>query len=422
MPVIAMLLFSLANVLFSRMVFAWVDRWLSTRRAREIFTTLIFAFSIGVQYLNFTFNPAYNHGRTHDISRRITFILGIYHRIHPLLAWLPPELTASSLVASNQANVLRFLEFSFAVALYTAIFFLIFALRMRTEFRGEILSDPANAVSAPRTPKLSSLAPSSETTAVTSAPSALRSSPVRRTIFSPILTALVAKEFLYLRRNLGLFMGLVMPIVLVFFFATRLAVRTGGAAWLFPAALAYSLLGVIPFSFNSFGLEGTGSQFYFFAPLRLRDVVLAKNLINILLIVLEIAVVYAIILYVATPPSLWVFSATLLWVLATLLISLTLGNRRSLSAPKKVNPAHTSRRHASGLSALIGVGIFLVSIAVAAVLALGAFVAHLLWVLTPIFAVLAAIAALLYWRGLQSIDRYALDHREQLFAELCKAS
>jgi ABC-2 type transport system permease protein len=77
------------------MVFAWVDRWLSTRRAREIFTGLIFAFSIGIQYLNFAFNPAYNHGHAyhHDISRRVTFMANLYHRAHPLLAWLPPELT-----------------------------------------------------------------------------------------------------------------------------------------------------------------------------------------------------------------------------------------------------------------------------------------------------------------------------------------
>jgi hypothetical protein len=35
---LALLVFAAANVLFNRMLFAWVDRWLSTRRAREIFT------------------------------------------------------------------------------------------------------------------------------------------------------------------------------------------------------------------------------------------------------------------------------------------------------------------------------------------------------------------------------------------------
>jgi ABC-2 type transport system permease protein len=412
--VIALLLFNKTNVLFSRMVFAWVDRWLSTRRAREVFTGLIFAFSLGIQYLNFTFNPAYNHGHTHDISRRVTFILGVYHRIHPLLAWLPPELTTSSLLAAARSALVPYLLSSVAVALYATVFFATFALRMAVEFRGENLSDAANAVAKPSAAK-----PSSATSTLTSAQA---SSPARRTLLPPALATLLAKEFLYLRRNLGLFMGLIMPIVLVFFFATRLAVRSGGARWLFPAALAYSLMGVIPFSFNSFGLEGTGSQFYFFAPLRLRDVVFAKNLINILIVAVEIVAVLAIICYIAAPPPLWVIAATLFWVAATLLVAMTFGNRRSLSAPKKVNLARSTRRQATGLSALIGVGIFLGSMAVAGLLAVAAYFTHLLWVLVPVFAGLAAAAALFYGRGLNSIDRYALDHREELFAELCKAS
>ena len=409
---IALLLFNKANILFSRMVFAWVDRWLSTRHAREVFTGLIFAFSIGIQYLNFTFNPAYNHGHNHDISRRVSFILSIYHRIHPLLAWLPPELTTSSLLSAARSAFVPYLLSSVAVALYATVFFATFALRMATEFRGENLSDAANAVSAPRTAK----------TRLAAASTAFRPSPVRRTLLSPTVSTLLAKEFLYLRRNLGLFMGLVMPVVLVFFFATRLAVRSGGASWLFPAALAYSLMGIIPFSFNSFGLEGAGSQFYFFAPLRLRDVVLAKNLVNILIAVLEIFVVLAIISYVAAPPPLWVVAATLLWVLTTLLVALTFGNRRSLSAPKKIDLTRATRKQTTGLSALIAVGIFLGSMAIASLLAVAAFFTHLLWALVPVFALLAAAAALLYGRGLHSIDRYALDHREQLFAELCKAS
>jgi ABC-2 type transport system permease protein len=244
----------------------------------------------------------------------------------------------------------------------------------------------------------------------------------RGSLFSPIISALLAKEILYLRRNLGLFMSVVMPVAFVFLFAGRLATRSSGAAWLFPAALAYSLMGIIPLSFNSFGLEGTGSQLYFFAPVRLRDVVLAKNLINFLLVAAEIVAVLAIISYIAAPPPLWVIAATLLWALATLLVAMAVGNRRSLSAPKKVNLARSTRRQASGLSALIAVGIFLASTLIAAALAIAGYFLHLLWLLVPIFALLAAAAFALYWRSLRSLDRFALDHREQLFEELCKAS
>ena len=54
---VAGILFALVNIFFTRMVFSWIDRWLSTRRAREIFTGMIFVVSFGIQYINFTFNP-----------------------------------------------------------------------------------------------------------------------------------------------------------------------------------------------------------------------------------------------------------------------------------------------------------------------------------------------------------------------------
>jgi ABC-2 type transport system permease protein len=424
---LALALFSAANVLFSRMVFAWVDRWLSTRRAREVFTGLIFAFSIGIQWLNFTFNPAYNHDHTHshDLSRRVSFLAGLYHRAHPLLAWLPPELTASSLVAARHAALLRFAQDALAVALYAAVFFLVFALRMTAEFRGENLSDAANAVSRPKklTPLTADTAASRPVAAHFAAgagrPAVTASGP--RTILSPILSALIAKEFLYLRRNLGLFYAFITPVLFVFLFAGRLATRSGGGAWFFPAALAYSLMGIIPLSFNSFGMEGAGSQLYFYAPLRMKDIFLAKNLISILLVAVEIVAVLGIISYVASPPPLWVIAATLLWVAATLLVSLTVGNRRSLSAPKKIDLTRATRKQASGLSALISIGVFFAAVTLAAMLALAGYFLHLLWTLVPIFAVLAAAAFALYWRSLTGLDRYALAHREQLFEELCKA-
>jgi len=42
------------------------------------------------------------------------------------------------------------------------------------------------------------------------------------------------------------------------------------------------------------------------------------------------------------------------------------------------------------------------------------------WILVPALAVMAAAAWLFYRSGLSTIDRYAFENREQLFAELCK--
>ena len=103
--IVGLAVFAAANVLFSRMIFAWVDRWLATRRAREVFTGLVFAVSIGAQWANFTFNPAYNHGHSSSISpQKLAFALNIVHHVQPFLAWLPPQITAASLVAASHAG------------------------------------------------------------------------------------------------------------------------------------------------------------------------------------------------------------------------------------------------------------------------------------------------------------------------------
>jgi ABC-2 type transport system permease protein len=425
--------FASANVLFSRMVFAWVDRWLATRRAREIFTALIFTGSLGIQWLNFTYNPAYNHRRHYGEygqsfpAERLTSIGHIYQRALPFLHVLPPELTASSLVAARGGHVAGFFGLTLACALFSAAFLAVFMLRMRKEFRGENLSDAANAVGR-KAKTVAGVKPGAgdlSTTRLQSPSAALESLPTAQTLahgnfqISPIVLAILGKEFLYVRRNTGIFYSLIAPVVFVFLFAGRLATRTGGE-WIFPAALAYTMLGITPLSYNSFGLEGTGSQFYFLAPVHLREVFLAKNLMNFSLAFLEAAAVFCIIAYVAAVPSLQTTVIAILWAAATLLLSTALGNRRSISAPKQIKTARGAGKQASPLSTLIGMAILLSSALLASIaLGLGIYFQKQ-WVLMPVFAAFFAAAVWVYVRSLGGLERHALDHREELFTELCK--
>ncbi len=55
--------FALTNIFFVRMMLVWVERWLSTRRAREIFTAFFLFISLGFQYINFNFNPGMQGGQ-----------------------------------------------------------------------------------------------------------------------------------------------------------------------------------------------------------------------------------------------------------------------------------------------------------------------------------------------------------------------
>jgi ABC-2 type transport system permease protein len=409
---LALAVFAATNVLFSRMVFAWVDRWLSTRRAREVFTAIIFTVSLGVQWANFNFNPAYNHDHTHRISpEHLQFATALYHRAHPLLAALPPELTTSSLLAVHRAAAVSFFAYTFTCSLFAIAFLAIFALRMRTEFRGENLSDATNGVPH------KAINPSTATRAPST--SKISTTPPGSSGASSVIITILGKELIYVRRHMGVLYGLIMPIFLVLVFASKFASHSN-SVWIFPAAVAYTLLAIGPLSYNSFGFEGAGSQFYFLAPVRMRDILLAKNLFGFLMALTEILAIFAIISYMAGVPSLQTAIATLLWAAATLALNTVLGNRRSITSPKKINPQRMANKQTSQVSAFISLGILSLSAGLAAGLFFLCNSLHQPWALVPISTLFAATAIGIYISSLHSIDQFALDHREELFAELCK--
>lgn len=429
---IALGVFAATNVLFSRMIFAWIDRWLSTRRAREVFTGLIFAGSLAIQWANFKFNPAYNnhHSHTYNVSHAHTAWIGhLYQLAQPWLAIMPPDLASTSLIKASQHALAAYAGYTLAAALYGALFLLVFALRMRTEFRGENLSDAVRVVPskpAKRTARepSASLAPTATHAPISLSPAAneiaAASTTPRSSGTSGLIAAILSKEILYVRRHTGILYGLIMPIFLVLIFAGKFATRSSSSLWVFPAAVAYALLAICPLSYNSFGFEAAGSQLYFLAPVRLRDVFFAKNLMNILMALIEISLIFVIITYMAGRPSLKVAIASFLWAIGTIAINLIFGNQRSINTPKKISTQKTINRQASQVSSLISMGLLMASSALATGLFALCFWFHQMWALIPIFAIFAAVCVGLYLHSLGSIDRYALNHREELFTELCK--
>ncbi len=415
---LATFVFALANVLFSRMIFAWVDRWLSTRRAREAFTALIFVASLGFQYINVTYNPGLNHNRNRQITpQKLHHAQAFLQGVHPWLVWLPPELTAGSMLAAIRHQPVPALRDDAVVALYAATFLAIYAFRMRSEYHGENLSDQANAVRSQPV-----LADASQA-AIAAAPLAFETArevrdPVRGLV-PPTLLPLLSKEFLLLRRNTGLLYGVIAPVVMVFLFAGRMSLR-GGSHWLLLIAVAYAMLGLAPQSYNSFGLEGTGAQFYFMAPVPLREVFFAKNLMHFLLALFEVFAVIAIVANVAGRPRPLDVVFALLWVCGTLLLNTTMGNLRSVSAPKKVNPGRAINRTQSQVSAWMSMGILAGTAAVAFGLQALAVYLHRPWLSVGLIAAYAAGALIAYQQGLRGIEAYAMERRDSLFEELGK--
>ena len=395
------------------MIFAWFDRWLSTRRAREIFTALVFVSSIAIQYLNVRFNPGFQSHPQYvapsDEAPGTQHLATFAERLHPYVLWMPPELTADAIQAASRGRRSAWAAETFATIGFAALFLGVYALRMRTEFRGENLSDLA-VVSTPKP-----AAPSRDTSfELTFAPAGNRPA---NGWFPASLLPLLGKELLVLRRNIGLFYGLVAPAVMVFLFAGRAAVHAS-PHWVLLGAVAYALLGIAPMSYNSFGYEGTGAQLYFFAPLRLREVFLAKNLFGLLLALLEIAFVMGITALVAGRPHALDCVFALLWAVGTVLINTTIGNLRSVSAPKSVNPGRTLKKAQSAVSGYIAIGILLGCGALGAVCEVLSLYLKLPWLGILFMAVFATVGVAVYVGGLRGIESYALDRRDTLFEEL----
>lgn len=427
---LAMGVFAAVNLIFSRMVFSWVDRWLSTRRAREIFTAAIFAVSIGIQYANFAYSPAYHNHHTVNAAKTAAFI-AVLNRVSPYARFLPPEL-ASHGVAAAARGAARLAAAAIAgCAAYGLLFLAIFAMRMRTEYHGENLSDQAAGpvpLKKSATPARARVAPSAAALSPSAGAPALNghahpaaaegAPPPPRT--AALLPTLLQKEFIYLRRNFGLLYGLVAPLLLVFIFTGKNSALGHHQQWVFPAALAYGLLGVVPVSFNSLGLDGEGAQMYFITPVSLRDIFLAKNIFNIALAALEVAVIWAVLTLTSHGPTALMALNALLWLGATIFLELTVGNYRTLSSPKKINPGRSAQKQASPLSALLAMAILFVSAVAAYGLQTGAAYVGLPWLAPLVLAILLVVAAWGYWTNLARLDLYAFNRREALFAELSK--
>jgi ABC-2 type transport system permease protein len=399
--------FALANIFFTRMIFAWIDRWLSIRRARELLTAFLLFASLGGQYLNVTLNPGLQSGTHHKLTNHLPSLLHNLHRLQPIAAFLPPGLTATSIARFSQGDLLPSIATFLGLVAFGALFLAIYAWRMQREFRGESLSDLT--------------LPEPQPTAhprIHPAPAVHHSTPTFG--LGPTLSACLQKELIYLRRNTNQLYGFLAPIVMVFLFAGRIGSSGRFGDFVFPTAMAYSILGTSILSYNSLGMDGPGVQLYFLAPTNLRDVFLAKNLIGFLLNLIELVLIYAVIAFVAHPPTLIVALATLCWLLFATFTNGAIGNLRSLIAPRKIDLSKVSRKQTSQLSALLALAVIFACSGIGAVVVVLSTSLHRPWLMIPILLALAIGGFTFYTYVLNRLASIALDHREALAEELCK--
>ena len=405
----AALALALANMLFTRMLFAWVDRWLSTRRAREVFTVLVFAFSIGIQYVNVTVNNL-GHRDSHARQlQKISAAMHLYQQVQQYVIVLPPGMAGAAIRSSSRRAAGKATAEVGAVLLYAVGFLAVLAWRLQREYRGENLSE-GSVRRAPRVERPLGRVGVRE---------AVRFRDAWRG--SPVLAACVRKEWIYLRRNSSQFYGLLAPLAMVFLFAGRMgSVSRGGMV--FPAGAAYALLGIAALAYNLFGSDAGGVQFYFLAPVEMRTVVLAKNLFGFSLAALQVVLLYGVLLFSSGRPPVLITLATVCWVVFAALVNATIGNVRSITAPKKMDPGRVARKQASPLSALMSVGAMLAVAALGAGLLGLASLLRQPWLPVPVLLACDGGAVLWYLAGLGRVDGIARSHRETFLEELSKES
>jgi ABC-2 type transport system permease protein len=247
--------------------------------------------------------------------------------------------------------------------------------------------------------------------------------------FSPAVTALLIKEFRYLIRSGPKLYSLVVPIFMVFIFSSRnsgLAFIGFGdgsrEAFVFTYGCLYLQLLLVAMLYNSLGGDASGVQFYFMAPMRLRDVLLAKNLLAAGIFLVEVVLIYAAASTLSVPPSLDLAVATVAGSLYTFILGMSIGNIRSLVQPKVIDPTKVRRQNLSGLNGLISLLTTAVCGAIGGLLLAGSrYLSGNYWIAALVMIVLVAVSAVVYWMVYGKLDSIALDNQEAISSELCKA-
>ena len=401
----------LMNLLFNRLVFAWLERALAKRRTREIVT----AFSI-LLFLFIQFSGLILQRRGSALRRGMENTAAFWRS-------LPPALPGTVLEHAADDDSAAALGTAALLGIYTLVFGGLFAFRVRAQFTGEDLGESA--------------APLREKPVVKRGPVPLpakaaiagrESGPLSGIVSAPV-AAILGKEIRYFYRNTMLMMSAFMPLVLIAFFIMTSSVprRQGGLSFIgrfggnfaYPASVVYILLLMMNFCPNNLAYEGRGVERLFLAPVKFSDVMLAKNLFHGGLLVFESLLVLALVTVMGHPPSVLILLATWTGLLFAALIHLGVGNWLSLQFPRKFEFG-VKRQRPSGLTMLISFGLFFAEMGL---ISAAAFLCNWLaglWLLPVVYLALSAAALAAYRLILKGTTRQANLQRDALLEALSR--
>src|ERR1700728_1173872 len=399
---LVLFVFAIFNVLLSRMIFAWIERWLAQRRTREILGAVFFIFIICFQFIGPLMSRYGKH--RHPDASRITAQALPYERA------LPPGLAAAAIARAVKGEFTPALG-AFAIeSVYALVILWLLNVRLRAQYTGENLSEAAARKTSPKEK------------------SALRLSWNISGVPGPV-AAMLEKEVHYLSRSGPMLFTFVMPVVILLIFRLGPGGTSGRQSdflshapdLAFPVGAAYALLILTNLVYNCFGADSVGMQFYYVCPVRFREILMGKNLTHALLLACEVAVVWFAVVFMFHPPAVDVTLATVTGVAFALLLNLTAGNLLSIYTPKKIDYGAFGKQRASTTTVFASLGIQCAVFGLAAVTLLVARAFGRIWLAALIFLILAGLAAVAYVLVLKRVDQIAIDRRDAILSELCRA-
>lgn len=388
--------FLAANLLLSRMVFAWLERLLAKRRAREIafviFLLAVFLFQGTMMTMDRW------GGQAGEL-------------IQEALRWtraLPPGLAGDALLAAKRGEPGGAMLSTLGIALYAVLCGFLLVGRLRRQYRGEDLGESTGS-------------------RVEAAVDRRVAAGWELPVVSGAVAALFEKEVRYILRNGVVLMSLLSPLFLFGIFSISFGLRDAAPGFvqrdpsiLLPMAAGIILMILMPIAYNSFAYDGRGVQLLLVAPIRFGEVMLAKNLLLGILALAEVGVMAVVLGLFVGAPRLDLLVATLGALGFAVLVNLSAGNLLSLCYPRQFDFGKFRQRQA-GVTVIVTLLLQLVVFGTVGTIIGVAMLFGVLWLAALVLLIFAAGSLFLYRWSLEACTGMALAKREVLLAELARS-
>jgi len=394
----ASLLFILVNVTLERLIGSWLERIFSNRRARELLVGLFVLSMVSMNFLN----PALQRWGDHGTRPRIVLMVGY-------VSWLPGSLAGNAVAAASEGDSSTLLMTGTGLLVWLAATSGLLWLRYKAQYLGEELSESSAPAAARRAARRRAAAPATPG------------------LLSPPVAGVMRKEFHYLTRNGFSFITLLLPPVMVMFFSMQFAgsnsqLKEHGLPpqTFFPAVMAYLILILLSPAYNSFAFEGHGIQSYFMAPVRMRDILLGKNLFLVCVVAVELGVSLSVLVWRIGFPGFPLFLSTIAAATFAVMGQLTIANWSALSFPKKMEIGKMKGQRNSGVAVWTAFGVQAMIAGIATIVLLAGRWLGNPWLPVALFGGLTAAALGGYVASLDQLSLLAERKKELLIETLCR--